>query len=84
MRFNLINKIPAEIGMLENLQKLDLSNNLLTDITNELINLKQLKQLILTSNNLSDVIYGEVIKELPQLIIFLKKRKQDADKLAKG
>jgi Leucine-rich repeat (LRR) protein len=42
--------VPAEIGQLQKLEILNLSNNNLTGLPNELVNLKNLKTLNLSGN----------------------------------
>lgn len=45
--------VPAEIGQLQKLEILNLSNNNLTGLPNELVNLKNLKTLNLSGNEYS-------------------------------
>lgn len=61
-----IKNIPAEIGKLKNLEKLDLGNNIIEELPKELFELENLKELIL---------FGNKIKSIPKDILRLKKLK---------
>ena len=57
--------VPAEIGQLQKLEILDLSENQLTGLPNELGNLKNLKTLDLSGNNYSEYDLEIIQKNLP-------------------
>ena len=64
--------VPAEIGQLEKLEVLDLSNNNLTGLPNELGNLKNLRVLNLAGNKYSEMDLKTIRQSLPQTNFILK------------
>ena len=60
--------IPAEIGQLQNLVSLNLSNNNFTGLPLELGNLKNLKLLILSGNNYSEQDLTKIKSDLPSAV----------------
>jgi Leucine-rich repeat (LRR) protein len=75
-----LSKLPTEIGEVECLQRLDLSNNHITDFPNELVKLKGLIHLDTNGNNLNAGVNAESHKGIEPLFQLLKKRKADLDK----
>jgi Leucine-rich repeat (LRR) protein len=82
--------LPAAIGFLKNLQKLDLSDNKFSTLPEEIYNLSELKELILADCDLTklsqslsqlqnlevlDLRYNTTLKYLPESIKELKKLK---------
>lgn len=61
-----LTEVPAEIGLLVNLECLDLSFNRIGTLPEEFKNLKNLKVLVLAGNRYM-ASFPEVLKELPQL-----------------
>ncbi|HLD30713.1 MAG TPA: leucine-rich repeat domain-containing protein, partial [Patescibacteria group bacterium] len=64
--------VPAEIGQLQNLEILNLSNNQLTGLPYELGNLKNLKTLNLSGNDYSTADLEIIIKKLPTTVEIIK------------
>ena len=64
--------VPAEIGKLQKLEVLDLSNNQITGLPNELGNLKNLKTLNLSGNLYSQQDLDQIKLNLPNTLFILK------------
>ena len=64
--------VPAEIGQLQNLEVLDLSNNQFTGLPYELGNLKNLKILNISGNNYSQLDLDIILEKLPAGVKIIK------------
>lgn len=53
LSFNRIQSLPAEIGLLTQIEELIVDNNLLTDLPPQVSTMKNLKRIVLTNNNFS-------------------------------
>ena len=80
MRYNLISKLPVELGDSTSLQRLDVSNNHLGDLPNELTRLKGLTHLICNGNNLSHIVHVESQRPLEEFMQYLSKRSKQLNK----
>ena len=65
LTFNRISNLPPEIGLLTQIEELDLGNNLLKSVPKELAGMKNLKRIVLTNNTFTSV--PEVFHQLPSL-----------------
>ena len=64
--------VPAEVGQLNKLEILDLSNNQLTGLPHELGNLQNLKTLNLTGNQVSQFDLDIIKQNLPASVNIVK------------
>ncbi|HLZ15811.1 MAG TPA: hypothetical protein VKQ08_02180, partial [Cyclobacteriaceae bacterium] len=55
LSFNKIQSLPAEIGLLAQIEELIVDNNLLTDLPAQVSTMKRLKRIVLTNNKFSSI-----------------------------
>jgi Leucine-rich repeat (LRR) protein len=84
LSFNKIKVLPAEIGLLTQVEELILDNNLLKELPKEMSNMKSLKRIVLTNNNFTSI--PKIISALPNIeeVDLANTYEEDLDKSLAG